>query len=288
MAEIGFRPTSAQDMNALTIFDYLNRLEMLACSMFEWSGMPEGISVRFLENTLYNKGYLIFVHDQEFGYMVTKAAQTDKLNIYGEPTGYTAYATGGYTRHFKQNECILIRNNYKSLPTESTIRLFAQRLFEVERTLDVNIKAQKHPIVILCDEKQRLTLMNIYKQWNGNEPIIYGEKNLVLDSIKTIDTKSPYVGDKLMLYKHDLFNDCMTFLGVKNANTDKKERLITDEVQANDDQIELSAQVMLLTRQQACKQINEKYGLNVSVNLRVLNEKPEQEPEKEKGAAVNG
>lgn len=285
MAEIGFKTTSAQDMNMLTIFDYLNRLEMLACSMFEWSGLPEPISTRFLENTLYNKGYLIFIKDFEYGFMVAKAAQTDKLNIYGEPTGYTAYATGGYTRHFEKDDCVLIRNNYKSLPTEPTIRLFAQRLYEVERTLDVNIKAQKHPIIILCDEKQRLTLMNVYKQWNGNEPIIYGEKNLALDSIKTIDTKSEYVGDKLMLYKHDLFNDCMTFLGVKNANTDKKERLITDEVQANDDQIELSAQVMLLTRQQACKEINAKWGLNVSVNLRVLNEKPEPD---QKGAAIDG
>ena len=88
------------------------------------------------------------------------------------------------------------------------------------------------------------------------------------NAIRAIKTDVPYVADKLLVYKHELWNECLTFLGINNINGDKKERLIVDEANANTQLIELSADIMLASRQEAVKEINKKFGLNIIVKLR--------------------
>jgi hypothetical protein len=134
----------------------------------------------------------------------------------------------------------------------------------------VNIQAQKTPIMILCDEKTRLTMTNLYNQYSGDKPFIFGTKSLDLGSFTVLKTDAPFVADKLSVQKHEVWNEVLTFLGINNANTDKKERLITDEATANDEQVSLSADVFLLARQLAAKQINEMFGLNITVERRSI------------------
>jgi hypothetical protein len=97
---------------------------------------------------------------------------------------------------------------------------------------------------------------------------IYGDKDLDTSGIDTLKTDAPVVFDKLQHQKHTLWNECMTFLGINNANMDKRERLVDDEVQANNEQIELSAAVMLKSRELAAERINALFGTNISVELR--------------------
>ena len=146
--------------------------------------------------------------------------------------------------------------------------MYAIRLAEVQRTIDINMLAQKTPVTIICPENERVAFKNIYKQVTGNKPVIWGTSALNMDNYKVLDTKSPYVIDKLTLYKHDLWNEAMTFLGVNNANQDKKERLVESEVGANDEQIEQARFNMLDARKLACKKINEMFGLNIDVKFR--------------------
>jgi hypothetical protein len=152
-------------------------------------------------------------------------------------------------------------------------------LTTAERTIDVNINAQKTPVLVRCDDKDRLSLKNVYKEYEGNEPCILGGKGLNLEGLKVLKTDAPFVADKLQIYKQDIWNEALTFFGINNANSDKRERLITDEVNANNEVISINAQAMLLTRLEACKWINEKYGLNVNVKMRSFEgqgEAPEQ------------
>ena len=215
-----------------------------------------------------SKNTFVF-HDEEKGFMVTKCVEAGMLNYYDEPTLVRGFGTNYMSEPMENNEeAIIIRNNDEMIPTSPTIQLYALRLAELSRTIDINVNAQKTPIVILCNERQKQTLKNVYKQWSGNEPVIYGDKNLDIDGIKTIKTDAPVVFPQLQLQKHAVWNECMTFLGINNANQDKRERLVVDEVSANDEQIEQAAQVMLKSRQRACELINEKFGLNVSVKLR--------------------
>ena len=154
------------------------------------------------------------------------------------------------------------------------MELFALRLYEAEQTAMVNIKAQKTPVLLLMDEKQRLTMENIYSQYNGNKPVIFGDKNSLGENvIKEINTQAPFIADKIIDYKKEIWNEALTFLGINNIMVDKKERLITDEANSNNELINLNLQSYLAPRQEACRQFNEKFGFTgtdkeISVRVR--------------------
>jgi len=259
--------SKVDNMNDLTAFDYYDRLKLIALSLFEWENLPNSCNARFLELSLYMYGRALFFFDEKLGYLNMKCTPSGQLNNYDESISYTAYSTV-YQETFKREDCVLIRNNYLERPTDNSVVLFASRLCEAERTIDVNIRAQKTPVLIRCDDKDRLTMVNLYAKYNGNEPFIMGGKTMNLDALKVVKTDAPFVVDKLQTYKHEIWNEALTYFGVNNANSDKRERLITDEVNANNEVISINAQAMLLTRLEACKWINEKYGLNVSVKMR--------------------
>ena len=153
------------------------------------------------------------------------------------------------------------------------MELFALRLYEAERTADINIKAQKTPVLLLMDEKQRLTMENIYSQYDGNKPVIFGDKNSLGENvIKAINTQAPFIADKIIDYKKEIWNEALTFLGINNIMIDKKERLITDEANSNNELINLNLQSYLAPRQEACRQFNEKFGFtgtNKEISVRV-------------------
>lgn len=154
------------------------------------------------------------------------------------------------------------------------MELFALRLYEAERTADVNIKAQKTPVMILVDDTQRLLMENLYNQYDGNKPFIFGDKKqLNADTLKSIRTDAPFIADKIMQYKKEIWNEALTYLGINNIMVDKKERLITDEANSNNELINLNLQSYLVPRQLACKQFNEKFGFTgtdkeISVRVR--------------------
>lgn len=259
----------AFDLNRLTYVDYLKRLEEIALNMFEWKNLPYDIDPRFLELTLFTQGMAVFFYEEVMErYLALQTMIGGNLDVYRVPKIRRAYAVNGYNKELNDKDSVLIFNNYLREPSFPTVQLYAKRLYEVERAIDVNVKAQKTPIMILCDESQRLTMRNLYEQYNGNEPFIFGSKALDLQGVKTLQTEAPYVADKLTLLKHQYWNEALTFLGVENSNTDKRERLIADEVQFNLGGVHAQRFVRLNMRRQACKQINALFGLNVWVDFR--------------------
>ena len=268
-------------MNSATYNDYLNRFEKICLSMFEWVNLPESMNARFLEYCLYMEGQAALLYDEEFGFINTKAASGGYLNIYGLPTQLNCYShqyqkiRNLYTglEGTQDKDCILVMNNWQRTPTVFTIQLFCQRLAEAEMTASVNIKAQKTPVLIVVDENQRLMMENLYAQYDGNRPFIFGDKNqLSENAIKSISTGAEFVADKVMDYKKAIWNEALTFLGINNLSNEKKERLITDEASSNNELINLNLQSMLIPRQEAAKQFNKLFGLTgdkaISVRLR--------------------
>lgn len=247
-------------INNETYIDYFNRLTLIATSIFTWEGLDEiGGDSRFLEQCLFTYGRACFIKDNKLGYMTINANPSDKLNHYRLPIRINAWSVG-YSKNYDFDDCVYIMNNEMQLPTMKTIQLFANRLYEAERTIDVNIKAQKTPVLIEGDAKSMLTLKNLYMKFSGNEPFIFGNKNFNLDkALNVLKTDAPFIADKLQDYKHEVWNECLTFLGINNANTDKKERLVTDEVNSNNDLIKFYFNCFYKTRKKACDEINKKY-----------------------------
>ena len=247
-------------VNNTTYVDYINRLRLIATSLFTWEGLDKiGGNSRFLEQVLFEDGRACFVKDEDMGYLSLRVNPSDKLNVYNLPTEVMAWSIG-YNKKFKFNDIVYIMNNEMQLPTRITLELMAYRLYETERTIDVNLIAQKTPILIEGDTKTILTLKNVYAQYSGNTPFIFGNKQFdISNKLNVLKTDAPYLIDKLELHKHEIWNECLTYLGINNANTDKKERLVTNEVDSNNQLITFYLNCFYKTRKKACEEINEKF-----------------------------
>lgn len=268
MSKRAKRRWQSAELNNKTYIDYYNRLMELALNVFEWENLPPSVDERFLELTLYEMGYCLYFNDEIIGNLALTCTIGGQLDVYRIPVLRRAYAVNGYNKMCSTKDSVLIFNNYLHTPTQLTIELFARRLYEIERAIDVNVKAQKTPTLILSSEQQRLTMQNLYMQYDGNEPFIFGDKNMDIEGIKSLKTDAPFVADKLENLKHQIWNEALTFCGIENSNQDKKERLVSDEVGSNYGNIEAQRNVMLNVRKQACKKINAMFGTNIDVHFR--------------------
>ena len=255
-------------MNNRTYMQYYNRLTELALSMFEWKNLPKTVDPRFLEMCLYSDGMCVFFEDEVLGYLGLRCMIGGRLNVYQIPTDRKAYATNGYQKNLDGTNSVIIFNNYLHTNSMLDVEMFSKRLYNLDRAIDVNANAQKTPVLIQCDESQRLTMKNLYKQYEGNEPFIFGSKGLDANGLKVLQTGAPYVADKLYELKTQIWNEALTYLGISNINVVKKERMITDEVTQNQGGTVASRYSRLESRRQACKQINEMFGLDIWVNYR--------------------
>lgn len=257
-------------MNNQTYIDYLERMKKICLSMFEWVNLPQTCNARFLEMCLYYNGQGALLYSDEYGYINTMACDGGYINIYGLPTEVTCYSYRFNERRSlytvdtgeeKGKECILVMNNYERIPTSASISLFAYRLAEAQRTADTNIKSLRTPILITTDQKQYFTLKKMYEEFDGNTPAIFADKNLISpDALKAIKTDSPVLLNDIMEYKREIWNEFLTFMGLQNLS-EKKERLISNEVDSNNELINMNLQALLIPRKEACRQFNEKYGL---------------------------
>lgn len=289
---------SAQ-MNNRTYLHFYDRGVELAISRFEWKNLPETIDERFLELTLFGKGAAVFFKDElldspvpivpeniviigndnepvykdnltgKGSYLALPMVTNGRLDIYNKPLIRRAIANNGYNSgDLTPENSVIIYGNYLRKPIMRDIELYARWLYDVQQAMLINVKAQKTPVAVLCDESERLTMLNLYKDYDGNQPFIFGAKGLNLDGIKAISTGAPYVADKISEIKIGVWNELLTFLGINNINLVKKERLITDEVTRNQGGVQASRFSPLGMRQTAAKEINRMFNLNISVDYR--------------------
>lgn len=248
---------------------YIDRLTELALVMFEWKNVPDTIDVRYLELTLFRDGQAIFFKDEALGFLGLQCAINGNFNVYRIPLRRRAYASNGYNNNdLTIDNSVVIYNNYLRTNSVRDVKMFAQRLYDIDRTIDVNARAQKTPVIIQCDENQRLTMLNAYKEFDGNAPVIFADKNLDINSIKVLQTNAPYVGDKLYQLKTQYYNEALTYLGISNVNYEKKERLVSDEVSRQQGGVIANRYGRLEMRRKACDEINKMFGLNISVDYR--------------------
>lgn len=248
---------------------YYETLKSLAINRFEWTGLPDTCDERFLEIQLFEKGYCLFFQDIFINeYLTLPCTISGKWNVYNIPIDRQAYASNGYKYDCTDKDSVIIWNNYQHKPLHFVTRLFALRLYEIERSIDVNVRLQKYPAIVKSSEEQRLTMQNLMKDYQGNEPFIFANKSLDLTGLEVLDMHQPFVADKLDQLKMHIMNQYLTRIGVENSNNDKKERMVSDEVGSNYGSVEAFRNLGLNSRLQARDQINEMFGLNVDVKYR--------------------
>lgn len=256
------------DLNNASYIQYYDRLTELSISMFEWRNLPDTVDSRFLELTLFANGMAVFFKDEVEDYLALQCAISGPLNVYRIPIRRRAYAVNGYNRELDDKNSVIIYNNMLHKNSMLDVRMFARELYNLDRAISVNANAQKTPILLRCSENERLTVENLYMNYDGNKPVIYGDKGLNPNAIGVLKTDAPYVADKLYTLKTQKWNEALTYLGISNVNITKRERLITDEVTRNQGGTIASRYSRLQSRRMACEQINKMFGLNVQCDYR--------------------
>lgn len=256
-------------LNSLTYRQYLNRLTELAISMFEWKNLPITVDARYLELHLFETGCMVYFNDEVIGNLCLDCLVQGRLDVYGNPLLRRAYSGyNNYQKLLKYDNSVIVWNNYLHSNSVLDVEMFARRLYNIDRIIDINANAQKTPVLVQGNEKQRLTLLNLYKEYDGNAPFIFGDKNLDINALKALSTNAPYVCDKLYQLKTQIWNEALTYLGISNINIQKKERLISDEVTRNQGGTIASRYSRLESRRQAVEKINDMFGTNIVVNYR--------------------
>lgn len=256
-------------MNDYTYMQYAYRLMELSISMFEWKNLPEGIDERFLEMVLFTDGQAVFFKDDELGdYLALQCLINGKLNVYRIPINRRAFAVNGYQKQLTDKDSVIIFNNMLHTNSWLDVKMFAKRLYNLDRIIDVNANAQKTPILIKGNEQQRLTLKNLYKEYDGNAPVIFADKSLDMNALQVMSTQAPYVADKIYQLKTQIWNEALTYLGISNVSFQKRERMVSDEVTRSQGGTVASRYSRLNARRQACEQINKMFGLNIDCDFR--------------------
>lgn len=256
-------------VNNLTYMQYLNRLTELSVSMFEWKNLPPTVDARYLELHLFETGSMVYFNDDVIGNLCLDCLPSGRLDVYGNPVLRRAYSGyNNYQKLLKESNSVIIWNNYLHTNSISEVQMFAKRLYNLDRIIDVNANAQKTPVLIQGTEQQRLTLKNLYKEFDGNSPFIFGDKNLDLNSLKCLQTGAPYVCDKLYNLKQMYWNEALTYLGINNTGAQKRERMLSIESSQAQGGTISSRYSRLQSRREAVEKINAMFGTNIEVNYR--------------------
>lgn len=256
-------------LNNLTYEQYVDRLTELAVSMFEWNNLPPTIDPRYIEMALFLNGCVVYFRDEVIGDLCLDCVAQGGFDVYGYPVRRRAYSRyNHYQKELNVDDSVIVWNNFLRKNNVLDMQMFARRLYNLDRIIDVNANAQKTPVIVTATEKQRLTMLNLYMKYEGNEPFIFGDANLDLNGLKVLNTGAPYVADKIYTLKMQIWNEALTYLGISNMNVTKKERLTTDEVTRNSGGTIASRYSRLESRREAVKKINEMFGTEIEVNYR--------------------
>ena len=254
--------------NTLSYSDYIYKLLELGISRFQWNDLPPTIDERFLELTLMTDGQAVYFRDDVMGDLALQVMIGGPLDVYRVPIERTAFAANGYNKRLDNTNSVIIWNNLLRTNTYYIVLKYAKLLYDLDQIINVNLRAQKTPVLIKGTPQQKMTLENVYKQYDGNEPVIFGYQNLDLNDITVLKTDAPYVADRIYDMKTKYWNEALTALGISNVTMSKKERLISDEVNRSMGGTVAMRNSGLEARRYAADQINAMFGTNISVNFR--------------------
>lgn len=246
---------------------YLN----IALNRFKWENLPIGLDSEDIEKMLFTKGQVMAFNHEILGLTILPCYGKTEYNIYNKPTKYQVYGYN-YQSTINIDDGIRIKNNSNAYSENEMLEIFSYRMNEIEQIQDVNLFQQAIPFIIAGDEKNKLTVKNVLDSIKKHKLALWVKKGLSMSEKDVLNTSSPFILDKLQDHKKNLENEFLTYLGVNNANTDKKERLITSEVNANNEFINMNIDDMYDIRLKAVEEINKKFNTNIKVSKREVEE----------------
>lgn len=257
-------------------YDFIeNNLKDLSLDLFEYDGVPDIIDIDYFETILMRDGKGGLLYHHSYGYMGLRVNASEGRNVYGKPSKFNLLGENGFNIQnlVEGKDFILVKNTPKERSLWRIIEEYAKRIKNTMETLDVRTNAHKVPYIVTTNPRNELSVKLLTEKVLNNEIAVIGDKAfLETDPIKPFDLKVDFINDKLQDQINDMFGEILTIMGIDNNSIDKGERLIVDEVNANNDIINRNLGMMLKQRQKAVERFNELYGTSMSVKLRFENQ----------------
>ena len=245
---------------------HMEHYRNIALNLYEWDNLPEGMEGRHIELALLQNGQAFFYEHDHLGFICLPCSNSGQMNIYGEPT--SVVITGhGFAENKHITEGVRILNNPRVIPTDITLNYYCKKLAQIDSTINTNLIQQKVPFIFATTKENEFTIKNLYAKMYSGEPAIFVDQSLLTNgelNVQSISCEAPYIIDKLQQHRFEIEKELLTFLGI-NTTIEKKERLLQDETNANNEQITLNVEIGLRERERACEQINEMFGLDIQV-----------------------
>lgn len=268
---IGQEIRDAQTGIENTFMKWYFDIQQLYSSVFAYSGMPLIVDMAQVEQWLMYRGSVAFFIDELIGPLILPYTTQGSLNQYGNPTTIRAYGMNGYQIYLNPDQYVIIYDNNMKISNINALRQYAIRLANTDRTIDVNIEAQKTPVLLTAQNEGQLNSLKLaYRKMKTGQPVIAEIGNTVNAGVNALNTGAPMVFNELQNYKLNLLAEVLTFCGIPNKGDPKRERLITTEVSAINGHVVHERTNRLQTRQRAIDEINFKfgaYGVNLAVDF---------------------
>lgn len=255
--------------------EILSEFVNLAIKRFTWNNLPKGLTSDRLEEMLITHGLLGGFMNETGLLTILPAQGTGAVNIYNEYVEYRLVGFNGYDKTISNDNMVRLKNNPSSSTDIDTLRIFAKRISDIESTQEVNLFQMNIPKIISSSRDGVLTAKNIIKKLQDFKFVVFTKEKGLTQQLKqedVLDTSAPFLLDKLGDYENFYRNKALSFLAINNANTDKKERLIVDEVNANNDLLNTILDMMYETRKEFCKEVKEKFNIDISVEKREVHD----------------
>ena len=270
-------PSYTKFKNNVTFLNLFMRMYNICLNLFEYENLPPTCDVEYLESALFWFGRAIFVNDENYGLLSLRVVENGKRNIYNRAINYRAIGFNGYNKAVTLNEgnglwgknAVLVKNNYMKYPTFNILLEYICDITEVKRAMMVNVNATRTPFVFSGPKQVMKSLKQMFKQMEDNEPALFVNDDYDSESINLVNNTQAFIGNDLLSLKHDLLGEMLGVLGIKYVNTEKKERLITDEAKSTEMFNDLSINTMLDQRKMAIEQVNKLFGTNIKVKLKI-------------------
>lgn len=260
------RMINSQISNYKTYLMYKRQMKTLAENVFKFNNLPEYIDVAYLNKTLLNDGAIAFFKDEVLGVIALPFSSYGKLDVYGRPNQIYVWGQNGYHEVLDKNQYVIMYDNNGKYPLVLDIAQMAERVALAVRTQDVNIIHQRTPRIWKTSKDTEKSVKDLINEIDTmvETVVTYDAKNVLTD-LQSVQAPAPYVTDKLDDHLKELFAEFYRLIGVANVQIQKKERYITDEMQASQGGTIASRWSRFEPRQRAVKEINEKFGLDISV-----------------------
>lgn len=250
-------------------FYFFNQIMNLFINRFEWSGLPKEIEPFYIERVLFFDGLGGFICDDVVNmFAFTKLNLSGMYDIYNIPTDRWAYANNGYLKEYGKGNSVIVWDSPTAYPYCNTAMMYAEEMANVWRTRSINMFAQRTPVAIASTDDEKLSYQIVGEDYENYVPIIKISDTLNIKNLQAINLNAPYVVDKLEDELTVLYSRVLTDLGYESNPSEKRERLISDEVAGNNGQAEACRNIGLALRQRAINAANELFGWNATVRFR--------------------